>query len=99
MNRTRTRTRAVSERDRRFALLAAMATADRRLALRRRPIRRDFITEDLRDQREHQQPVVAKANKDRMRAGVTGHNVRTVLCVSLALVIVLFVGVAAFIRP
>ena len=38
-----------------------------------------------------EQPVVSEANKERVRAGVTGHNVRYVLIVSVALVIFLFV--------
>ncbi len=42
----------------------------------------------------HEQPVVTESNTTRVRAGVTGHHVRTVLIVSLALVVVLFVAIA-----
>jgi hypothetical protein len=46
----------------------------------------------------HGQPVVTEANKERVRAGVTGHNVRYVLLASLALVVLVFIAVAAFFR-
>ncbi len=46
----------------------------------------------------HEQPVVTESNTTRVRAGVTGHHVRTVLIVSLALVVVLFVAIAIW-RP
>ncbi len=42
----------------------------------------------------HEHPVVTESNTTRVRAGVTGHHVRTVLIVSLALVVVLFVAIA-----
>lgn len=45
-----------------------------------------------------EQPVITEANKDRVRAGVTGHNVRYVLFGSVALVIVAFAAVALFVR-
>ena len=45
-----------------------------------------------------QQPVVTEANADRVRGGVTGHNVRTVLIASVALVVVLFVLVDVLMR-
>ncbi len=35
----------------------------------------------------NEQPVVTESNTTRVRAGVTGHHVRTVLIVSLALVV------------
>jgi hypothetical protein len=39
--------------------------------------------------------VVTEANKDRIRAGVTGHNVRYVVVISCALVIVAFIIIYA----
>ncbi len=42
----------------------------------------------------HEQPVVTESNTTRVRAGVTGHHVRTVLIVSIARVVVLFVAIA-----
>ncbi len=45
-----------------------------------------------------EQPIVTGANKERVRAGVTGHNVRYVLFASLALVVVLFVAVELVMR-
>lgn len=48
---------------------------------------------------DHEQPVVTEANKERIRSGVTGHNVRYVLIASVALVIVLFILIALFVRP
>ena len=44
-------------------------------------------------------PIVTESNKDRIRAGVTGHNVRYVLIISCALVIVAFVIIAFVVRP
>ncbi len=44
-------------------------------------------------------PAVAKHNEERMRQGVTGHNVVAVLIASCALVIVLFILVAIFVWP
>ncbi len=46
-----------------------------------------------------ERPIVTKRNEVRVRAGETGRHVRTILLISLALVIVLFVLVAAFVRP
>jgi hypothetical protein len=45
-----------------------------------------------------ERPIVTEANKDRIRAGVTGHNVRYVLFGSVALVVVAFAAVALFMR-
>ena len=42
----------------------------------------------------HEQPVVTESNTTRVRAGVTGHHVRTVLIVSIALVVILFIAIA-----
>ncbi len=46
-----------------------------------------------------ERPVVTDDNEDRIRRGVTGHNVRYVVIVSLALAIAVFVIVAALVRP
>ncbi len=46
-----------------------------------------------------ERPVVTEDNEDRIRQGVTGHNVRYVVIVSVALVIVVFVVVAVIFRP
>jgi len=45
-----------------------------------------------------ERPVVTEANKDRIRAGVTGHNVRYVLLGGLAIVIIAFAAVWLFMR-
>ncbi len=93
----------MSERDRRFALLAAMLTDRRGKSRGWASAAREG--EDPMDQREdvhispteapeHVQPVVTEDNKERVRAGVTGHHVRTVLIASLALVIVAFCVIA-----
>jgi hypothetical protein len=42
----------------------------------------------------HEQPIVTESDTNRVRAGVTGHHVRTVLIVSLALVVVVFIAIA-----
>ena len=86
----------LSERDRRFALLALMLAPDPRRPARRHPSPRASSTENAMDHEEqvHEQPIVTETNKERVRAGVTGHNVRTVLIASLALVIVGFIAVA-----
>ncbi|RBP09866.1 hypothetical protein DFR50_12066 [Roseiarcus fermentans] len=76
---------AVSERDRRFALLVSMMTS---LGRRDRPAPALVGLEAAMDPKE--QPVVTETNKDRVRAGVTGHNVRIVLIAGVALVVVLF---------
>jgi hypothetical protein len=46
-------------------------------------------------------PLVTESNKDQIRAGVTGHNVRYVLIISCALVIVAFIVIviAFVVRP
>ena len=87
------------ERDRRFALLVAMMIpAGRRALLWRRSSAVGFA-----QGREHmmseERPIVTEDNKDRIRQGVTGHNVRYVVIVSVALVIVVFILVAAIVRP
>ena len=46
----------------------------------------------------YEAPIVNKSNQDEVRAGETGHHVRYVLIFSCALVIVLFVAVAVFVR-
>lgn len=43
-----------------------------------------------------ERPVVTKQNEERVRAGETGHHVRYILHISLALVILLFVLIAVF---
>ena len=45
-----------------------------------------------------ERPIVTESNKDRIRAGVTGHNIRYVVIVSCALVIVAFIVVAFVVR-
>jgi hypothetical protein len=45
-----------------------------------------------------EQPVISEANKERVRAGVTGHNVRYVLFISIALVVILFVVIDIVMR-
>lgn len=40
---------------------------------------------------DNERPVVTEANKDRVRAGVTGHNVRYVLLGGCALVIAAYI--------
>jgi hypothetical protein len=46
----------------------------------------------------NERPTVTDENKDRVRAGVTGHNVRYVLIVSLGLAILTFLIVALVVR-
>jgi hypothetical protein len=53
----------------------------------------------MSDEMSNERPVVTKSNKDRIRGGVTGHNVRYVVIISCALVIVAFVIVAFVVRP
>jgi hypothetical protein len=84
---------AVSERDRRFALLVWMTSGGRR----NRPPQRTFHKPEAAMDPD-QQPVVTEANMERVRGGVTGHNVRYVLFGGIALVIVLFVLVAILMR-
>ena len=47
---------------------------------------------------DNERPVVTEANKDRIRAGVTGHNVRTVLIVGLALVVIAYIIIAYVVK-
>jgi hypothetical protein len=44
-------------------------------------------------------PIVTSRNEERVRQGETGHHVRYILLLSCALVIALFVLIAAFVRP
>jgi hypothetical protein len=53
----------------------------------------------MSDEMSSEIPLVTESNKDRIRAGVTGHNVRYVLIVSCALVIVAFTVIAFVVRP
>jgi hypothetical protein len=53
----------------------------------------------MSDEMSSERPLVTECNKDRIRAGVTGHNVRYVLIISCALVIVAFVIIAFVVRP
>ncbi len=46
-----------------------------------------------------ERPIVTERNKDRIRQGVTGHNVRYVVIVSVALAIIACIIVAAVVRP
>jgi hypothetical protein len=46
-----------------------------------------------------ERPIVTEGNKDRLRQGVTGHNVRYVVIFSCALVIIAFAIIAALVRP
>jgi hypothetical protein len=43
-------------------------------------------------------PIVTESNKDGIRGGVTGHNVRYVVIISCALVIVAFVVIAFVVK-
>jgi hypothetical protein len=88
--------RALSERDLRFALLVDILSFGRRRGTGRRRIRRSRHPEYAMDSNER--PIVTEANKERVRAGVTGYGVRYVLICSVALVIVLFIAVALFAR-
>jgi hypothetical protein len=45
-----------------------------------------------------ERPIVTKDNEERIRQGETGHHVRYILFASLALVVVLFILVAAYFR-
>jgi hypothetical protein len=46
-----------------------------------------------------ERPVVNESNEDQIRAGETGHHLRYILFGSCALVIILFIAIAAFMRP
>jgi hypothetical protein len=86
------------ERDRRFALLVAMMIpGERRRRLRGAPFDRQNVAPEVAMSDER--PVVTESNKDRIRQGVTGHNVRYVLIVGIALVVIAFVAIAALMRP
>lgn len=45
-----------------------------------------------------EQPIMTRDNEERVRQGETGHHVRYILLASLALVIVLFILIAAFVH-
>jgi hypothetical protein len=87
-----------AESDRRFALLIAMIRDPRRWPkLRGRG--RSAIIEGQEVAMSDERPIVTEANKDRIRQGVTGHNVRYVVIIGCALVIIAFVIIAVFMRP
>jgi hypothetical protein len=46
----------------------------------------------------HERPVVTERNKEAVRAGHTGDNLRYVLIASCALVIIAFIAIALFVR-
>jgi len=46
-----------------------------------------------------QQPVVNESNQDQIRQGETGHHLRYILIGSCALIIVLFIAIAALLKP
>ena len=48
---------------------------------------------------QEERPIVTDANQDRVRQGVTGHNVRYVLFGSMALVVIAFAAIYIFMRP
>ena len=54
-----------------------------------------FGEKDLTKMDSSERPVVTEANEDRIREGVTGHNVRYVVIVSCLLVVVAFIIVYA----
>jgi hypothetical protein len=89
---------AVAEKDRRFALLIAMIRNPRRWPKLRGRGRSSSIEGQERAMSD-ERPVVTEGNKDRVRQGVTGHNVRYVVIISCALVIIAFVIIAAIMRP
>jgi len=92
--------RTADENDRRFALLVALMVPRER---RRRPDRQaqtlPHPEQGENAMNDQEKPVVTRANENRIRAGVTGHNVRYVLIVGIALVVVAFVAIYIFIRP
>ncbi len=45
-----------------------------------------------------ERPVVTENNKDRIRGGVTGHNVRYVVIIGLALVVIAFIIIYTVVR-
>jgi hypothetical protein len=89
---------AAAEKDRRFALLIAMIRDSRRWP-RLRGRGRSSSIEGQEPAMSDERRVVTKGNKDRVRQGVTGHNVRYVVIISCALVIIAFVIIVAIMRP
>ena len=85
---------SLSEHDLRFALLVDIMSFGRRRGPRGRRSRLSAEEEAVMDPNER--PVVSEANQERVRAGVTGHGY--VLIFGTALVIVLFIAVAAFVK-
>jgi hypothetical protein len=97
---------SLSESDRRFALLVDILSFGRRRGnrwLRVPPFSRTEFAMERNEQPivvdPNERPVVTDANKEKVRAGVTGHGVRYVVIFGVALVVVLFIAVAAFVRP
>jgi Flp pilus assembly protein TadB len=101
---------ATVDRDLRFALLVTMMIPDERRRRRSGRGRTESCTssEELAMTNDRmpnevmptetdssERPVVTEANKDRVRAGVTGHNVRYVVIFSCAIVIVAFIIIYA----
>jgi hypothetical protein len=86
------------ERDRRFALLVAMMipAVHRRLPCLKPA---NASTQARERTMSDDSPVVTEHNEDRIRQGLTGHNVRYVVIVSLALAITAFIIIAAVARP
>jgi hypothetical protein len=82
------RSSAAVERERRFVLLVALLARGGRgsRSKRGRAAQGPGRERHMDDER----PVVTEANKDRVRAGVTGHNVRYVLLAGCALVVVAY---------
>ena len=91
--RARNRLRAANDGDRRFALLLAMMIARGR---GRRD--RSGWVEGRELAMDNERPVVTEANKDRIRAGVSGHNVRLVLILGLALVVIAYIIIAYVVK-
>jgi hypothetical protein len=46
----------------------------------------------------HERPVVTEANEEAVRAGSTGHRVRYMLIVGIALVVIAFIAVELFVK-
>ena len=86
------------ERDRHFALLVAMMIpVGRRGLWRLSPA--NASTQARKRAMSDERPIVSEDNQDRVRQGVTGHNVRYVVIVSVALAIIVFIMVAVLARP
>ncbi len=47
---------------------------------------------------DDERPVVTEKNEDRIRAGVTGHNVRYVVVIGIALVVIAFIIIYAVVK-